>query len=152
MTSLRRCAGVLSLLVCFAATRRCDAQVSVIAHPSFPGSSISSRELSRLFLGEYTAIKGGVRVVLVAQAAAQRIYMRSFLRMSEDEFKRHWIREMFTGRPVTPPVVVATLDEAVTMVQNAPGAIAFVVGRPDGRIKVLQVDGHSADHPAYPVK
>jgi hypothetical protein len=142
------------LVVCAAAfpAHRVDAQIRIIVHPATPDTSISMRELARLFRGEYSALPGGDRVRLVEHTAARTAFYERVVQMSGDQFRRHWIRVVFAGNPVTPPEGFATLADAQRFVATHRGALAFVNGPVDASVKVLLVDGRSPGDPAYPLR
>lgn len=128
---------------------RADAQIRVIVHPATPDTSITMRELARLFRGEYSSMPGGDRVRLVEHTAARTAFYQSVVQMSGDQFRRHWIRVVFAGYPVTPPEGFDTVADAVRFVATHRGALAFVNGPVDGTVKVLLIDGRAPGDPAY---
>lgn len=128
------------------------AQVRVIVHPATPDTSISLRELARLFRGEYSSLPRGDRVRLVEHVEARAAFYERTVQMSEDQFRRHWIRVVFAGNPVAPPEGFEHAADAVRFVATHRGALAFVTGPVDGSVKVLRIDGRLPGDPAYPLR
>jgi hypothetical protein len=147
-----RLAVLLSLLGAGTPVVRAEAQIQVIVHPSTPDSSISMPELARLFRGEVALLPGGERVRLVEQSTARDTFYERVVRMSEDQFRRHWIRVVFAGNAVTPPVGFESAADAVRFVAGHRGALAFVEGPVDASVKVLLVDGRHPGDPSYPLR
>lgn len=129
-----------------------DAQIQVIVNPSASDSSITMRELARLFRGEVALLPGGERVRLVEHSAARDTFYDRVVRMSGDQFRRHWIRVVFAGNAVIPPVGFETARDVVRFVATHRGAIAFVHGPVDGSVRVLTIDGAAPGDPAYPLR
>ena len=65
------------------------------------------------------------------------------VRMSDDQFRRHWIRVVFAGNPVTPPQGFDTVADAVKFVATHRGALAFVNGPVDASVRILLIDGRA---------
>jgi hypothetical protein len=128
---------------------RAGAQIRVIVHPATPDTSITMRELARLFRGEYSSLPGGDRVRLVEHTAARAAFYQGVVQMSGDQFRRHWIRVVFAGNPVTPPEGFESVADAVRFVATHRGALAFVNGPVDATVKVLLIDGRAPGDPAY---
>lgn len=131
---------------------RADAQLRIIVHKSTPDSSITMQELARLFRGEYLALPSGVRARLVEHSPARAEFYQRVVQMSGDQFRRHWIRVVFAGNPVTPPEGFESATEAIRFVASYRGALAFVDGPVDASVKVLLVDGKLPGDPAYPLR
>jgi hypothetical protein len=131
---------------------RAAAQIRIIVHPATPDTSITMRELARLFRGEYSSLPGGDRVRLVEHSAARAAFYQGVVQMSGDQFRRHWIRVVFAGNPVTPPEGFDTVIDAVRFVATHRGALAFVNGPVDASVKVLLIDGRAPGDPAYPLR
>lgn len=141
-------AFALSLFVAPSAS----AQLQVVANRSFPGSSVSRRDLAHLFRGEYGDVGGPTRTILVDELGVRRVYVKALLQMSEDQFKRHWIRVVFSGAPVAPPQTFATAQQVIEFVAATPGAIALMSYVPTDQVKVLAVDGLLPNDPRYPLR
>jgi hypothetical protein len=131
---------------------RAEAQVLIIVHPSTPDTSISMQELARLYRGDYLALPSGVRARLVEHSPARATFYQRVVQMSGDQFRRHWIRVVFAGNPVTPPEGFESAQDAMRFVASHKGAVAFVDGPVDATVRVLMVDGKAPGDPAYPLR
>jgi hypothetical protein len=141
-----------ALCVALAMPAALSAQLRVIAHPSYPESDISVRDLGRLYRGEYSALVSGQRAVLAEQGPARVRYVRTVTGMDDDQFRRHWIRIVFAGTPVQPPRGFSDADAVCAFVARTPGAMAIVDGRCDGSVKTLSVNGKSVGDAQYPLR
>lgn len=149
---LRTILLALALVLGSFAPVRGEAQARVIVPREYKGNDISLEDLVRLYRGDYTQMPTGERVVLAEQASARTLYARRLLSMNDDQFGRHWIRIVFTGRPAAPPKSFSSLEEVSTFVGRTVGAVAIVMGTPNDDVKVLTVNGLAPNDARYPLK
>jgi len=129
-----------------------EVPIRVIVNPGVRVESLGLKELNRLYLGDVTSLPGGARVTLAEQVGARQRFYAAVTRMTEDTFRRHWIRVVFAGNPVSPPTPFATALEVVQFVARTPGAIGFVEGLADETVRVLKIDAKEPGDPTYPLR
>ena len=141
-----------ALVLVTIASGEAEAQLRVIANRGVSDAGVSLSELSRLFRGEYGSLANGQRVVLAEEAGARTKYVRLVTGMTDDQFRRHWIRLVFAGTPVQPPRTLADTESACAFVARTPGALAIIDGRCGTDVRTLTVDGRAADDPQYALR
>src|SRR5512136_1425966 len=80
--------------------------IALIVHKSNPMSNVSSAELRRIFLGDETRWPSNDRItiLLLPPGSEEReMFLRSVLKMSDDDFVRHWISRVFQGEASAGP-------------------------------------------------
>ena len=100
----------------------------VIVHASNPISSMTSSEISNLFLKRVTRWRNGQGVVpvdLSANSAVRDDFSDAVHGRDASAVKAYWTRQIFSGRGV-PPTERRTDVEVVTFVAATPGAIGYV--------------------------
>jgi hypothetical protein len=114
--------------------------------------SVSLVDLARMYRGEISSLPSGVRIVLAEQVQARARFYASVVQMSEDSFRRHWIRVVFAGSPAIAPRTFTSTEEIVAFVARTPGAIGFSDGAVDESVRVIRIDDQSAGRPDYPIR
>ena len=100
----------------------------VIVNPANPATSLSSAELSRLFLKKTVSWPGGLPVAAVDQerkSSVRRAFSRAVHAKDPDAIVSHWQTMVFSGRD-TPPPVKASDASVIEFVRSNPGAIGYV--------------------------
>lgn len=133
-----------------------NADIAVIAHPEVPIDSVSLTELRRMLLGDREFWTAGQRIVLLIRAPVARerdAAVQTVCKMTEAQFRQHWIGKVFRAQTPTGPKIVYSTDMAVDQVARTPGAITFVAASavPKGA-KILKVDGLSPGQPGYKLR
>lgn len=126
---LRMVIATLAVLV-FAspATAQGAPDFKVIVHESNPVTSMTSGEVSNLFLKKVTRWSDGQPVLPVDLAAQSRIrgsFSEIIHRKSTTAVKAYWNRQIFSGRGVPPPER-RNDREIIDYVASTPGAIGYV--------------------------
>jgi len=129
-----------------------QAPIRVIVNRGMQVESVDLRELERIYLGNVNSLPGGGRIVLAEQVGARQRFYQTVAKMTEDQFRRHWIRVVFAGNPVSPPTPFANPEDVVRFVARTPGAIGFLEGGANETVRVLRVDAKDATDPAYPLR
>lgn len=131
-----------------------DAQpiYTVVASTSIAAKGFEPDALNRLFLGRTRSIAGmRVSVVLLPYETAEtKAFLNDVVKMEARRFKSYWRKRLFSSRG-TPPKIVATLREAMSMVARSPGVIAVVPARtvmPEGVHAVAFIPPAPAAPPA----
>jgi ABC-type phosphate transport system substrate-binding protein len=129
--------------------------LAIVVNPATPVDQLTFAELREVFLGNRQYWSPDMPVVLLMRAptSAERDAVLDIIyRMKEPQFKQYWIAKIFRADLSSPPKIVYSNDAANTLVQNVPGAIAFIQAR-DVRpgLKVLRIDGLLPGDPGYPL-
>jgi hypothetical protein len=130
--------------------------IAVIAHPDIGVDNLSSADLRRLLLGDRAFLPSGERVTLFIRAPVARerdVVVRDLCRMTEAQFRQHWIAKVFRADATAGPRIVYSNASAIDQVSRVPGAIAFVAA-PDvtSAVKVIRVDGLAPSDRNYPLR
>jgi len=127
--------------------------VAVITNADVPIDSLSLYEVRRLVLGERDFWTPGVRVTLILNApgAHERdVILKTVCRMTEAQFRQHWIAKMFRADTLIRPRIVDTTEMVVDLTGRTAGAIAFVDAARIGKnVKVLKIDGLAPGERGY---
>lgn len=103
------------------------AEVSVVVHPSNT-SSISDKDVSRIYLGKMKSFNGGGEVVPISQetgAPSRSDFNTKLLRKSNSQLKAYWSKLVFTGKN-TPPKEVIDDAAVLKLVSENPSMIGYV--------------------------
>jgi ABC-type phosphate transport system substrate-binding protein len=127
----------------------------IIVNRANPLADIDYDELRRVFLAERTHWSHGrkrITLVMRERGPERETALRLIHRMSESDFKRHFLRAVFTGQVESPPKILSTAAGVRRFVFHVPSAIGYVrAGDLDSTVKVLRVDGHAPGEPGYPL-
>ena len=106
-----------------------DAQTyHIIVHPDNPATSISKKELKKIFLKRTTKWPNNQKMVpidLSEEASARISFTRDVHRKSVSSIRAYWQKKLFSGRGV-PPATFQKEADVVSFVGNNPGAISYV--------------------------
>jgi ABC-type phosphate transport system substrate-binding protein len=148
----------LAAWLLFAAPAFARGRVVLVVHQSNPSSEVSSAQLRHILLGDETRWPGRQRItiLLLPQGSEERtVLLRGLLRMSDDDFTRHWISRVFQGEATAGPKIASTPASMARLVAGIPSAIGMLdaddlpAGTPG--LKVLRVDGKAPDEEGYPL-
>lgn len=119
--------------------------------------AVSSAELRRIFLGQTTRWPDGRRIVLAvrpASTAAGRVFYARVAEMSEIDFSRLWLGNLFRGDAESEPRVVGPAEEVRRFLARTPDGIAFLLASEidprDPAIRPLTIDGREPGASGYP--
>jgi ABC-type phosphate transport system substrate-binding protein len=118
-------------------------QFLVIVHPSSSISSISTEDLSKLFLKKkfkWPDGTGARPVDLPATSEIRKAFSKSVHGKGANTIEASWQRKIFTGRAVPPPKKASSAD-VVFYVRDHPGAVGYIhpSTTPEG-CKVLTIE------------
>jgi hypothetical protein len=129
--------------------------VAVVANADVPLDGLSLYEVRRLVLGERDFWTPGNRVTLILNAPGaheREIILKTICRMTEAQFRQHWLAKMFRADTVIRPRIVDTTEMIIDLATRTPGAVAFVDASRVGRnVKVLKIDGLAPGERGYPI-
>ena len=130
--------------------------IALIVHKTNPMNDISSAELRRIFLGDQTrwANNGRITILLLPPGSEERQqFLRSVLRMSDDEFVRHWISRVFQGQVSAGPKTASSAASMARLVAGLPAAVGVLgaadIPPGDNGLKVLRIDGKAPGEDGY---
>jgi ABC-type phosphate transport system substrate-binding protein len=151
-------AGALAFALVLLPARASDARgrVAVVVHKSNPVDDVSSAELRRILLGDESRWSGKdkITILLLAPGSQERqAILKALLRMSDDDFVRHWISRVFQGDATAGPKIASSPISLVKLVAGLPAALGIVdaddVPPANSELKILRVDGKAPADAGY---
>lgn len=139
-----RIMGVLSVLafcLSLVLTSRVMAQdVAVIVNKDLSVSTVSSSDISKIFLGKKTTWDSGEKIVFAvcADPAAQEAFLKQYVNKSPSQYNNYWKSLVFTGKG-SMPVSFNTKDEVTAFVSATRGAVSFVAPPSEASVKTITV-------------
>jgi ABC-type phosphate transport system substrate-binding protein len=130
--------------------------VAVIVNPSNPVDSVSSLEVRKIFAGDRQSWAGGLPIFVLVRAPQARerdVLLNQILKMTESEYKQHWIRKIYSGEVQRQPLELLSNGMQLEAVRTEKGGIALIK-MADVRqgVKVLKIDGHLPGTEGYALK
>jgi hypothetical protein len=148
--------GFAALLPVLPAAGQTSPDLAVVAHPDVGVEELSSADLRRLLLGDREFWPSGARVSIVIRAPVARerdAIVKSVCRMTEAQFRQHWIGKVFRAETPTGPKIAYSADMARDYVSRTAGAITLLDPSAAGRgVKVLKIDGKLPGQAGYPIR
>ena len=130
--------------------------IALIVHRSNPMNNVSSAELRRIFLGDETRWSNNDRITILLLPPGteeRQKFLRSLLRMSDDDFVRHWISRVFQGQASAGPKTASSAASMARLVADLPTAVGVLgsadVPAGDSGLKVLRIDGKAPGEDGY---
>lgn len=115
----------------------------IIVNPKTDVTSLSKREVSRLFLKKVKTWDDDIAVSpvdLPSNETARQTFSRDIHGKSVSAVKAYWQQRVFSGRDVPPPEKDSDAS-VIAFVRNNPGAIGYVSENADLRgVKVVNVE------------
>ncbi len=105
-----------------------NADQVVVVHPGNPMTTISAKDLGRIYLGKARSFPDGGRVNPVNQESgseARNSFYQEYTGMSDARVKSHWSKLMFSGKG-NPPTEVAGDAAMKREVASDPSAIGYI--------------------------
>lgn len=119
-----------------------DRSLRVVVSRENKATTMTTDDLTRIFLGKKTLWESGTRIVPAMpeeESAAGETFLAGTLKKSVSQFRSYWKRLLFSGGG-TVPKVFRTSDQLVDFVARQPGAIAVVeASAVDDRVRVLEI-------------
>jgi ABC-type phosphate transport system substrate-binding protein len=127
--------------------------VAVVVNVKNPVIRLTMADLRKVFAGEKRSWPGGAPVKLIIRAAGtrERETALHLLRLSNEDFNRYWIAQIYRGE-ATGPVTVFSNGMQKEAVMSIPGAIALIAAddvKPG--MKVLRIDDKLPGQEGYPL-
>jgi len=133
-------------------------RVAIVVHKSNALDDLSSAELRRILLGDETRWPGKekITILLLPPGSEERkTLLRVLLRMSDDDFIRHWISRVFQGEATAGPKTASSAASLLRLVAGLPSALGVLdaedVQDGDAGLKVLRIDGKAPSEDGYPL-
>lgn len=105
-------------------------------------SSLTTDDLTRIFLGKKTLWESGTRIVPAMpeeESPAGEAFLSGTLKKSVSQFRTYWKRLLFSGGG-TVPRVFRNGDQLLDFVARQPGGIAVVeASAVDDRVRVIEI-------------
>jgi len=109
------------------ASHHAQAQVVVIANPSFKSADVSSADLRDVFTGAASTLKDGSHVipVLLKGGTVSDSFLILYVGKSDSAFRANWRSLLFSGQG-TMPRSFDSESAVVEYVAHTPGAIGYI--------------------------
>ena len=134
-----------------------DAQAksyTLIVSPDVELTGIAAADVGRLLLGQRRYWRSGQQVVVLLPASgssARRYLLERVFRMTEANYRRHTLGQLYRGELEYAPKAVQSDEEALQYVASGRGALAFLpaAASPPTNTHVLRIDGKLPGDPGY---
>lgn len=138
-------AVVLLALTTLTAPRAAASPVAVVVNAEVKIDELTFSELRRIMLGDRKFWSTGRPIQLVVRAAEsdeRSLLLEQIYKMSEAQYRQHWIAKIFRAEAASEPIEAKSSDEAVELAGVLEGAITLVNAAdvPEG-VQVLKIDG-----------
>jgi len=118
--------------------------LAIVINRSNPIRNLSLQDLRSIFLSERSYWPNGRRITLVLRDLGdpeRRTIIHEVCNMSEDQFRVHVLRGMFTGEILVSPKTLNTPAGVRRFIFNVPGAIgALRISETDDSVGVVRID------------
>jgi len=119
-----------------------DRSLRVVVNKENKLASLTTDDLTRIFLGKKTLWDSGTRIVPVMpeeESPAGELFLSGTLKKSVSQFRAYWKRLLFSGGGAVPKVF-RNHDQLLDFVARQPGAIGIVeASAVNDRIRVLEI-------------
>ena len=133
-------------------------RVALVVNQANPLSDLSSAEVRRIFLGDETRWPGNEKITILllpSGSEERKALLKVLLKMSDDDFTRHWISRVFQGEATAGPKIAPSSASMVKLVSGLPSAVGMLDADdlPAGAsgLKVLRIDGKFPTEEGYPL-
>ncbi len=119
-----------------------DRSLRVVVNKENKVASLTTDDLTRIFLGKKTLWDSRTRIVPVMpeeESPAGELFLSGTLKKSVSQFRAYWKRLLFSGGGAVPKVF-RNHDQLLDFVARQPGAIGVVeASAVDDRVRVLEI-------------
>lgn len=106
--------------------------------------NLSFSDLHAIFLGNRRYWSDGKRITLVMREpgdAERNVILRDVCGLTEEQFKTHFLRGLYTGEIIVSPKTLSTPLGVRRFIFNVPGAIGYLrMSDVDANVKVVRID------------
>lgn len=101
--------------------------VVLIGNPSVQESTLSKKDVGKIFLGKKIVWDDKSRIVITLQKnpATHNAFLKKYIRKSPSRFAGLWKRQIFTGKVIEPKTFESD-KEVVQYVSETKGALGYV--------------------------
>jgi len=137
---MRKLLTMLIILSSFSYTAVSLAEVAVIMHPSSGVASMTSEEVSRIFLGKTNSFPDGVQAIPINQNEGSPVrdkFNEVVCKKNRSQYRAFWSQLVFTGKG-TPPKDAGKDAEIKELIAANPNMIGYVnASAVDSSVKVV---------------
>jgi hypothetical protein len=127
--------------------------VAIVVRADTPVANLSFAEARKLFMGDRQFWSSNLRVTMLMRAPASHerdVVLSVIYGMSEAQFRQYWISKIFRLEASSGPKIVFSEGTAVELVNNIPGAVAFMDSASVPKnLKVITIDGLAPGEKGY---
>jgi ABC-type phosphate transport system substrate-binding protein len=131
-----------AFLPSLASAQGVDRSLRVVVNKENKLASLTTDDLTRIFLGKKTLWDSGTRIVPVMpeeESPTGELFLSGTLKKSVSQFRAYWKRLLFSGGGAVPKVF-RNHDQLLDFVARQPGAIGVVeASAVDDRVRVLEI-------------
>ncbi|HQZ16007.1 MAG TPA: substrate-binding domain-containing protein [Vicinamibacteria bacterium] len=131
-----------AFLPSLASAQGVDRSLRVVVNKENKLASLTTDDLTRIFLGKKTLWDSGTRIVPVMpeeESPTGELFLSGTLKKSVSQFRAYWKRLLFSGGGAVPKVF-RNHDQLLDFVARQPGAIGIVeASAVDDRVRVLEI-------------
>ncbi len=135
-----------ALLPILVSAQEVDRSLRVVVNKENKLASLTSDDLTRIFLGKKTLWESGTRIVPAMpeeESAPGELFLSGTLKKSVSQFRTYWKRLLFSGGGAVPKVF-RTSGQILDFVARQPGAIGVVeASAVDDRVRVLEISNQA---------
>ena len=109
----------------------------IIVNKKVKKEAITKSEIQKIYLGKVTLWNNDFKIracIMNAKTEVGKKFFGTALNMSAKKYKKHWIRQVFSGYGASPNVF-GTAEEIIDFVSKNEGGIGFI---PEAKAKVLK--------------
>lgn len=101
--------------------------VVLIGNPSVKTSTLSSKDVSKIFLGKKITWDDGTKITIVLQKnkTLHSEFLKEYVHKSPPMFASYWKRQVFTGK-VVEPIALGSDQAVIEYVLETIGAVGYV--------------------------
>lgn len=127
--------------------------IAVVVNDQTATSELSFEELQRIYLGKTTFFRDRKKITPAVNAHLEQRFYRLVLGLTTRQVRKHWMKLVFSGADVIPPIGCSDPDEVRNLLQKKESVICFVrLSAVDSCMKVLTIDGKRPGDADYPLK
>jgi hypothetical protein len=115
--------------------------VVLIANSDVSVDAIAASDVKNIFLGKKSDWGNGSKITFftTAQVETQKVFLKSYVGKSINQYKRFWKKQVFTGKGKMPRSS-ANDQEMVNLVTSTGGTIGYIAAGTDlGNAKILSI-------------
>jgi phosphate transport system substrate-binding protein len=130
--------------------------LAIVVNRANPVDGLSSSELREIFLGDRLHWANGWRITPVMRESGmpeRNAVLHNVCRMTEKEFKYHYIHGLYTGSILISPKTLSSSSGVRKFILNVPGSIGYLrVSEVDESLKVLSIDERFPSDTSYKLR